>query len=54
MHRPFDCRTHYCAAAGGPLPRRNVIDLIHRLDTLDAQLGGDGPKPLPQALREVW
>ena len=56
-HRPFGCRTHFCAAAGGPLARRDVLDLIRRLETLDAQLGGNGPRKLPgaitAALREI-
>jgi Fe-S-cluster containining protein len=55
--RPMGCRTHFCAAAGGPYARREVSDLIHRLEDLDAQLGGAGAMPLPaavkQALREV-
>ncbi len=55
--RPFACRTHYCAAAGGPLARREVLDLIRRLETIDAQLGGDDPRKLPGvvavALREL-
>lgn len=48
--RPFGCRTHFCAAAGGPLARREVIDLIRRLETIDAELGGDGPRKLPGAV----
>jgi len=52
-HRPFGCRTHFCSAAGGPYARRDVLDLIRRLETVDERLGGDGPKPLPQALREA-
>lgn len=48
--RPFGCRTHFCAAAGGPLARRDVLDLIRRLETVDAQLGGDGPRNLPAAV----
>ena len=48
--RPFGCRTHFCPAAGGPYARREVIDLIHRLEDLDAQLGGDGAHPLPAAV----
>jgi Fe-S-cluster containining protein len=48
--RPFGCRTHFCAAAGGPLERRDVVDLIRRLETIDAQLGGDGPRKLPGAV----
>ena len=42
--RPFACRTHFCAPAGGPLARGEVLDLIRRLETIDAQLGGDGPE----------
>jgi hypothetical protein len=49
--RPFGCRTHFCAAAGGPYARRDVLDLIRRLEQIDVQLGGDGPHPLPTALR---
>jgi Fe-S-cluster containining protein len=48
--RPFGCRTHFCAAAGGPYSRKEVIDLIHRLEDLDLTLGGDGAKSLPAAL----
>ena len=42
--RPFGCRTHFCPAAGGPYSRREVIDLIRRLEAVDAKLGGEGPK----------
>jgi uncharacterized protein len=48
--RPFGCRTHFCAAAGGPMARREVIDLIRRLETIDAELGGAGPRKLPAAV----
>ncbi|MDQ3200070.1 MAG: YkgJ family cysteine cluster protein [Verrucomicrobiota bacterium] len=48
--RPFGCRTHFCAPAGGPMARRGVLDLIRRLETIDAQLGGDGPRKLPGAV----
>ena len=48
--RPFGCRTHFCAAAGGPYARREVIDLIRRLEVIDEQLGGDGPRTLPAAI----
>jgi hypothetical protein len=48
--RPFGCRTHFCGAAGGPYARREVVDLIHRLEDLDRALGGDGAIPLPAAL----
>ena len=40
--RPFGCRTHFCAAAGGPYARSEVLDLIRRLEDLDHRLGGDG------------
>ncbi len=49
--RPFGCRTHFCRMAGGPYSRREVLDLIRRLEDVDASLGEhDGPKPLPAAL----
>ena len=48
--RPFGCRTHFCAAAGGPYPRKQVLDLIRRLETVDQQLGGDGPHGIQTAL----
>ena len=51
--RPFGCRTHFCAAAGGPYARREVADLIQRLDTIDAELGGIGASALPHALAEA-
>jgi len=52
-NRPFGCRTHFCAAAGGPFARREVIDLIHELEAIDTALGGDGARPLPAALDAV-
>lgn len=48
--RPFGCRTHFCAAAGGPYARREVVDLIHRLEEIDRRLGGDGGRLLPGAV----
>jgi len=51
--RPFGCRTHFCAAAGGPYARREVVDLIHRLEDLDRALGGDGALPLPAAIERA-
>jgi Fe-S-cluster containining protein len=51
--RPFGCRTHFCAAAGGPYARREVADLIQRLETIDARLGGRGASALPHALRNA-
>ncbi len=48
--RPFGCRTHFCAAAGGPFARREVADLIHRLEQIDTELGGDGASALPFAV----
>jgi len=48
--RPFGCRTHYCEAAGGPYARREVLDLIRKLEEIDRKLGGNGPVPLPAAL----
>jgi Fe-S-cluster containining protein len=55
--RPFGCRTHFCAAAGGPYARQEVVDLIHRLEDIDRALGSEGATALPTAvqrgLREV-
>lgn len=51
--RPLACRTHFCLAAGGALPRRDVIDLIHALEDLDAALGGDGAARLPEAVERL-
>ena len=52
-HRPFACRTHFCEAAGGLLPRTTVRDLIQRLEELDTELGGEGATQLPHALRQA-
>ena len=52
-HRPFGCRTHFCAAAGGMLSRKSVADLIQRLDALDEALGGSGPRPFTLAVQAV-
>jgi Fe-S-cluster containining protein len=49
-HRPFGCRTHFCRTAGGALERSAVIDLIRRLETLDASIGGSGDHPLQSAV----
>jgi hypothetical protein len=52
--RPFACRTHFCAAAGGPYRRGEVLDLIRRLEDIDRQLGGtSGPRPLIPAVSEA-
>jgi Fe-S-cluster containining protein len=51
--RPFGCRTHFCAAAGGPLARGEVRDWIRRLESVDARLGGDGGRALPVAVAEA-
>ena len=51
--RPFGCRTHFCAAAGGPVERREVLDLIRRLEDVDLALNGNGPRPLQNAVADV-
>lgn len=51
--RPFGCRTHFCAAAGGPYARREVVDLIRRLEAVDAELGGSGPRLLQNAMTDA-
>ena len=51
--RPFGCRTHFCSAAGGPYARGEVIDLIHRLEKIDAELDGVGPRQLRSAVADA-
>jgi Fe-S-cluster containining protein len=51
--RPFGCRTHFCSAAGGPYARSEVIDLIHRLEKIDAELDGVGPRQLQSAVADA-
>ena len=51
--RPFGCRTHFCAAAGGPYARHEVADLIRQLERIDAALGGSGASALPFAVAEA-
>ena len=49
-NRPFGCRTHFCTAAGGSIARRDVLDLIRRLEDIDQRLNGDGPHTLQSAI----
>jgi uncharacterized protein len=51
--RPFGCRTHFCAVAGGPYARHEVLDLIRRLERIDAELNGDGPRILQNAIADA-
>lgn len=51
--RPFGCRTHFCDAAGGPYARKEVLDLIRRLEALDVRLKGDGPRKLIPAVSDA-
>jgi uncharacterized protein len=51
--RPFGCRTHFCEAAGGPYPRKQVLDLIRRLEEVDRRLKGDGPRKIQAAVEAV-
>jgi hypothetical protein len=51
--RPFGCRTHFCDAAGGPYPRKLVVDLIRRLEEVDRQLKGDGPRRIQAAVADA-
>jgi len=46
--RPFGCRSHFCAASGGTPPRRDVADLIRRMEDLDTSF--PAPRPLVDAL----
>ena len=51
--RPFGCRTHFCEAAGGPYARKEVLDLIRRLEALDVRLKGDGPRKIFPAVADA-
>jgi len=51
--RPFGCRTHFCAAAGGPYARKEVLDLIRRLEEVDRRLGGAGPRKIQAAVADA-
>lgn len=51
--RPFGCRTHFCAAAGGPYRRSEVLGLIRRLEQVDVSLGGTGPRPITRAVADA-
>jgi uncharacterized protein len=51
--RPFGCRTHFCAAAGGTLARSEVLDLIRRLEKIDRALHGNGPRTLQNAVADA-
>lgn len=50
--RPFGCRTHFCQAAGGPYPRRDVAELIHKLEDIAQSLGSAEARPLAAAVQE--
>ena len=50
--RPFGCRTHFCPAAGGPFPRRDVAGFIHTLEDTARSLGGPDARPLSLAIQE--
>jgi len=52
--RPFGCRTHFCAAAGGPVARREVLDLVRRLEDVDLTLDGKGPRTLQNAVADAF
>jgi len=51
--RPFACRTHFCDVAGGPYARKEVLDLIRRLEDLDARLNGGGPRKISAAVADA-
>lgn len=51
--RPFGCRTHFCEAAGGPYPRKQVLDLIRRLEDVDRKLDGTGPRKIEAAVADA-
>ena len=52
-YRPFGCRTHFCAPAGGMIPRKALRHLIHRLEAVAEALGDTDPRPLEGAIRRA-
>jgi Fe-S-cluster containining protein len=52
--RPFGCRTYFCEAAGGSYSRKEVLDLIRRLEDIDRKLGGDGPRKIQVAVTDAF
>lgn len=51
--RPFGCRTHFCAAAGGPYARNEVADLVQRLEQIDRDLDGNGAHVMQDAVEDA-
>jgi Fe-S-cluster containining protein len=51
--RPFGCRTHFCRDAGGPYDRRDVVDLIRRLEAAALRLASQQAESLPVAMARV-
>lgn len=51
-HRPFGCRTHFCAAAGGPYPRKMVHGLIQELESIAESLRQTDPRPILGAISD--
>ena len=51
--QPFGGRTHFCDAAGGPYARRDVLDLIRRLEDLNVRLKGDGPRNIAVSVADA-
>ena len=51
--RPFGCRTHFCEAAGGAASRKEVRDLIQRLEEIDLRIGGEGSMNFVSAVTEA-
>ena len=52
--RPFACRTHYCDAAGGKLSRKEIVDLVRRLEEVDRRLGAAGAQKIQVAIRSAF
>ena len=52
--RPFGCRTHFCEAAGGKLARKDIVDLVRRLEEVDRRLGGTGAQKIQVAVESIF
>lgn len=48
------CRTDFCDPAGGPYPRKEILDFRGRLEELDRNLAGDDRRKIEAAVDSVF
>ena len=51
--RPFGCRTHFCQAAGGQIPRSLVKQQIRALEEIAESLGDTDVRPIAAAISDA-